>query len=503
MLQEIDPKDYTPDIQLPWQSLGGDKRTETGVSYEDVYFKKVLVGEGETPFNMLHASFEDAHGVQRMQTLKKIVPTTDHAAITPASFIGLFSSKTFNAVIMVDFWNPIYSWKRGRLMQYVPQNATFDGNAYDLDARFVENVKNSAWAKIDGTPEHRFLQLIDCTLQDHQKSISDYFDAVKARMSTEPRKALYDYLSLAESRRRIYRPLPLDEFGYTMPYATKMPFTTPLLEMTAKGKVVPMPERGQTFLKEWTDALGGVDPKVLPKADAGSSQGPLGLQALPKPARLALRCQNLATSRQISTKATGSQGCPYLASREMTNGSTDSTPANEPYTPTWEDDVLPLITSPNWVKGDPAKKGASWIKAMKYWGANHWSLDSYDDVKQRVVSIYRHLRSESMPITNDPQDYWPESALEVLRNWANGGFPKTKFHITVPKVIIPKPVEPRKTYKVREDIMSLSRARLAEYQAKLDDVLKVGVLGSRWQELGLLREYGFRYLQRTLTDDIL
>ncbi|KAL7813367.1 hypothetical protein V8C26DRAFT_405712 [Trichoderma gracile] len=498
LLQEIDPTEYTPDLKLPWQSLGGDKRTRTGVSYEDVSFKKVLVGEGETPFNMLQASFEDAHGVQRIQTLKKIVPKADPKMIEPASFIGLFSSKTFNAIIMVDFWNPIYSWKRGRLMQYVPQSTTFDGNAYDLDARFVENVKNSPWAKIDGTPEQQFLQLLDCTLQDHQKSISDYFDAIKTRMKTEPRKALYDYLSLAESRRRIYRPLPLDEFGYTMPYATKMPFTTPFLEMTAHGKVVPMPERGQTFLKEWTDALGGVDPKVLPQSDADSPPAPLNLQALPKPARLALRCQNAAIARQVGTKTTGSSGCPYLAAREAANGSADATSINEPYTPNWEDDVLPLITSPSWVKGDPAKKGASWMKAMKYWSANHWSLDSYDDVKQRVVSIYRHLRSESMPVTDDPQDYWPETALEVLRNWANGGFPKTKSDVPVPKMIIPKPVEPRKTYKVREDIMSLSKARLAEYQAKLDDVLKVGVLGSKWQDLGLLHaEWCLHYQEAT------
>ncbi|KAL7948108.1 hypothetical protein V8C42DRAFT_316712 [Trichoderma barbatum] len=496
LLQEVGEKD-DHDMHLPWQSLGGDKRTDEGVKKENVYFRKVLLSEGETPFNMLHASFEDAHGVQRMQTLKKIPPSNDPKAIAPVAFIGLFSANTFNAIMMVDFWNPIYSWRRGRLMQYVPQNTTFDGNSYDLDARFVDNVKNSQWAKIDGTPEQQFVQLLGATLQDHQKAISDYFAAIQARMKADPKKALYEYMLLAESRRRIYRPLPLDEFGYTMPYATNVPFTTPFLEMTPAGEVVPMPERGQKFLKEWTDALGGVDPRVLPASDADPSQAPLTLQALPRPSRLALRCQNIANKGRTLDKKSGAQGCPYLASRKTANSVAATATNDALYTPTWEDDILPLVQSPHWVS-DPAAKGAEWIRAMKKWGANHWNLGCYEDVKQRAVSIYRHLRSESMPITKDPQDYWPESALEVFRNWANGGFPRNKSETPVPKMVIPKPVEPRTTYKTRQDIMTLTRSQLAEYQSKLDDVLKVGVLGSKWQELGLLHaEWCLHYQEAT------
>jgi hypothetical protein len=41
--------------------------------------------------------------------------------------------------------------------------------------------------------------------------------------------------------------------------------------------------------------------------------------------------------------------------------------------------------------------------------------------------------------------------------------------------------------KVRRNIMTLSSSELAFYQSKLEDIFKVGVLGFKWQELGLLR----------------
>jgi len=103
MLQEVElftgnpkPLDY---LELPLSALGSDKRDEQGQTV--IGFRVVVENsEGQAPFNILQSSFEDAQGVSKMQMLKKLAPN---------KWFGLFSQSTFNAVMMVDFWNPIYS----------------------------------------------------------------------------------------------------------------------------------------------------------------------------------------------------------------------------------------------------------------------------------------------------------------------------------------------------------------------------------------------------------
>ncbi|KAK1484154.1 hypothetical protein CTAM01_13067 [Colletotrichum tamarilloi] len=158
-------------------------------------------------------------------------------------------------------------------------------------------------------------------------------------------------------------------------------------------------------------------------------------------------------------------------------------------TPNWEDGISPLIKAPYWVTKNPDVIGQRWINEMLYWGK--WDLSNYDDVRKRALGIYRHLRSKSMPVTRNPDHYWPESALETFRMWANNGFPRdsdcqpTKTSVQV----IPEPNDPPITFRVRKDIMSLSREELVVYQAKLDDILGARELGSKWQDLGLLHAY--------------
>lgn len=156
--------------------------------------------------------------------------------------------------------------------------------------------------------------------------------------------------------------------------------------------------------------------------------------------------------------------------------------------PNWEDDILPLIQAPYWVPNDPEGVGQTWIGAMQDWGK--WDLSNYDDVKKRSAGIYKHLRSKSMPVTRNPDHYWPEEALELLRDWANNGFPRdaNAQHTPSPVPVIPEPIDPPIFFRVRKDIMSLSREELVTYQSKLDDVLNVRELKSKWQELGILRK---------------
>jgi hypothetical protein len=325
LIQELlDPDQQPPtkpDFTLLWESLGGDRRFPPG--YTDVGYKIALAGEGQSPFNFLQASYEDAQGVIKSQNIVKVQAGDKRAQ---PSFIGLFTKHTFYAIMMLDFWNPIYSWKRGILMGYVPQTTNFDGKSYDLEPKFIANVQKSPRASESDSPEYQFLQLLNKTVEDFQQMIRDYLTAVTNRIQSAPVQALQDYLSLAESRRRIYRPLPLDEFGYSLPFATKIPFTPGkgLLEMTPQGTIKVMDQRGQDFLNAWTTSLAEPDPHVAPTSETnnnslgtGSSElgaPPLAISALPRPATLAIRCQSLTS--QVSScpsshlrRAGG--GCPF------------------------------------------------------------------------------------------------------------------------------------------------------------------------------------------------
>lgn len=490
LLQQVtDPTAVTPDITLPWTALGGDKREPNGVS--PVSFKIVAENmEGPSPFNIIQASVEDAVGVQRLQMLKKIPQQDDRDG--PDVYLGIFSPETFQAILMIDFWNPVYSWRRGCLMQYVPLEARFDGKSYSLESEFIEAVKRSPYAlnKITGSPEYEFLQLLSPNIETHQRAMLDYLAAVEKRMKEEPVAALVDYLTLAESRRRIYRPLPLDEFGPSLPFALALPLhlDQPLMkEMRPDGNIQDIPERGQTFLKTWITSLAGWDPQVLPVSDQLSAPVPVAIETLPPPSTLSIPCQRvtIAESGAAPAAVPRTKACPFLASRASESRTSSPMVTQGERVPNWTDDVLPLIEFPSWVSGDPKRTGKHWVDSMKEYG--QWSMIDYDDVKKRAMGIYQHLRSKTMPITRDPKDFWPDAAIELFRQWANGGFPKDSSDAPSPSVLIPKPVEPRDEFKTRRDIMSMSREELAQYQAKLDDVLQVHVLGSLWQKLGILR----------------
>jgi hypothetical protein len=87
-------------------------------------------------------------------------------------------------------------------MQYVPETTAYDSSTgkYDLDEVFIGNVK-STYAT-DPTYEKLTYFLCPSCIE---------------RLKTY--EGLLDHMNLAECRRRIYRSLPLDEFGCTLPYA--------------------------------------------------------------------------------------------------------------------------------------------------------------------------------------------------------------------------------------------------------------------------------------------
>lgn len=261
LLQNIDgpaPSGYTL-LTLPKGTLGGGKLTD---AFNSTAFIELQAGEGEGGmFTILQPSYEDAQGVLKMQSIK--------------SGISLLSATTFNALTMLDFWNPIYSWRRGVLMQYVPEHTVYDpaSKTYDLETQFIANVKDSQHFKNEDkdSPEYQFISVLDVKLEDMKKKIKTYFDNAVTRLKTP--NGILDYLTLAESRRRIYRPIPLNEFGLTLPYAVTYDHAQETrFEMTENGDIQPIPARGMQYFHKLTatqdkGSLAGFDPSLIPEPD--------------------------------------------------------------------------------------------------------------------------------------------------------------------------------------------------------------------------------------------
>lgn len=260
--------------------------------HAQVQFAKAMEGESSHgPFTILAPSYEDARGVLTFQMI--------------SNSVSLLSPRAFDSLAMVDFWNPVYSWRRGVLMQYVPTSTTLSGSTYDLETKFVEAVGNSQWAKCEGEPEKQFLDLYnDYKPNKWQDRTNDYSDQIKKNLKKE--EYVVAYMELAESRRRIYRPLPLDEFGYTLPFATKFPKLDqfPLKEMTEKAEVVDMPKRGVDFITAWTGTLWTDTPEIVTQ----ERQAPVAPSALPKTERTPVDPGSFS-----ARKKTG--GCPVMRRR--------------------------------------------------------------------------------------------------------------------------------------------------------------------------------------------
>ena len=463
-------------LTLPEGTLGGGK--QTGM-FAQTAFVVMQSGEGGVtdqgdgfPFVALQTSFEDSQGVITAQPKH---PTLARPA--------LLSDATFRAIYMLDFWNPVYSWRRGVLMQYVPETTVWNATSkqFDLDATFVGNIKKSKYATDPTSPEYAFLQLLDTPIGEMQKQISNYFKKVKKRLGSVD--GLTDYLKLAECRKRIYRPLPLDEFGYTLPYARNYDVTG-LIEMAPDGTIQAMEARGVTFLTQWTGPLSGYNPQIIQTGPSAAAD----------------------IAPHMPPKGGKPSGCPFARGRsggarvlpDFSKAPQRLISAN----PTWYNNISKLFSDPYWIpSASRSAVGLEWIRAMAEYGVN-CHLDKYEEVsvQRTAVTIYQHLRSKSMPLTQDPNQYFPEEALEEFRTWANQGFRKTLQDPVVLSNIIPEPVDPPVSLRIRKDIANLTPTELQIYRAKLDDILGVGVLQSVWQELGLLRNTHVRsgYVKLTL-----
>ena len=463
-----------PTVTLRNGTLGGGKQTNE----RDVTTFIVTAPKAEgSPFVIVQSSFEDTEGIDKIQNI----------GLGPGFPQSLLSEKAFNALTMIDFCNPVYSWRRGVLFQYVPSNTSLTAAGYDFEANFVSAIKGSPYSSDFSSPEFQFLAFYNSEQQanDYRKIITDYMKVVSKQIKTE--KGLSQHLKLAESRRRLYRPLPLDEFGFTLPYAVGVPINAPFLEMTPNGTIQPIPHRGLSFLVSWTGTLWTYDPKLLPQFEGESVKPLLANQSdTVSAAKRAVQRSGCPAMRKHAS------GCPAARSRGFGHLHKRDLNATNSSQPTWDDQVGALFSDPYWIPNGKSV-GSHWRDAMLYWSPptpERLSIDlaKPSSVENNAVTIYQHLRSKSMPVTSDPKELWPEEALKTFRLWVNQGFRRKSTDPIIAKVIIPPPVDPPAVLRVRKDLLSLTEDELQTYRAKVDDILQVGSLGSKWQELGIIRK---------------
>lgn len=149
---------------------------------------------------------------------------------------GLLSRRLVACVLMVDFPNPIFSTRRARLMKHLPDAAI---SATGWSEAIAGRIMAASEASSPGSPEREFAANWslgeDAWRGAFVQRITDYFIAVERELA---RADGFDaYVHLAESRRREFRPLPLNEARLLVP-TTNIPLSSPTLQMTVEGTVV-------------------------------------------------------------------------------------------------------------------------------------------------------------------------------------------------------------------------------------------------------------------------
>jgi hypothetical protein len=148
---------------------------------------------------------------------------------------GLISARFAACVLMVDFPNPVFSPARRHLMQYVPTTPTRTGTLCD---KVAEAISEAARTLPDDSPEGRFAghwQVPDDAWRTvFGQRVDAYLRKVAEQIRTE--SGFNDYVRLAESRRRQFRLMKLNEFELTLP-VTNIPPGAPSLAMSEEATV--------------------------------------------------------------------------------------------------------------------------------------------------------------------------------------------------------------------------------------------------------------------------
>ncbi|KAB8254146.1 hypothetical protein BDV32DRAFT_155507 [Aspergillus pseudonomiae] len=103
-----------------------------------------------------------------------------------------------------------------------------------MEAAFVAKIRASCHSPETDSPELQFLGVYDERSPPSPDTVKSRFKSClnKVEYHINTPRGLADYMKLAESRHRIYRPLLLDKFRLTRPYTLRLSPTWPLVEMT-------------------------------------------------------------------------------------------------------------------------------------------------------------------------------------------------------------------------------------------------------------------------------
>jgi len=161
--------------------------------------------EGQAPWTVLLPSYEDRMGLQVLLAE------------------NILTLEELTAFLLVDFTNPIYSWRRAVLMTHVPTTSKKFRGTWDLGSVIRSRIGRPA----RDSPEEEYIDNLDDiqkmsgpaekkALQYAHKRINDFVSRINSRIDTVA--GVEDYLTLAESQRRTFQP-PLSSGGKRNPLA--------------------------------------------------------------------------------------------------------------------------------------------------------------------------------------------------------------------------------------------------------------------------------------------
>lgn len=200
-------------------SLYADSLTTFGFRLEEQLSGFTRPGDTFFAFVVPEAAYEDNDVVR--QSVEK----------------GLIPARFAACALMVDFPNPVFSPVRAHLMKYVPTAPVPVSTWCDDIASAVVTAAGSLPAD---SPEAEFAR--DWALPEAEgravfaQRIDAYLEKVAARIRTA--SGFDDCTRLAESRRRTFKEMRLNEFALTLP-TTDIPGDSPPLRMHEDGVVGP------------------------------------------------------------------------------------------------------------------------------------------------------------------------------------------------------------------------------------------------------------------------
>lgn len=151
---------------------------------------------------------------------------------------GILTPHFAASLLMVDFPNPVFSPRRAALLEQVPETVQADPAGGGLSQKLAERIRQASQGR-PGSPEAEFTANWDLAETTWPAAfaarINAYMAAVAANAATDD--GFDRYVRLAESRRREFRAMRLNEFALTLPVTT-IPSSNPLLQMQEDGTVV-------------------------------------------------------------------------------------------------------------------------------------------------------------------------------------------------------------------------------------------------------------------------